>query len=137
MSEFKLDSEPKIKAGFSIPENYFDTFPDALKSQLPKNESMVISIFRNRKRQLQSIAAVLVIGLLVSVFYKFNNQDSEIGVSELENYITNQSSINQYDLMSSLAAEDIESLKNEKDLDQYFLDDLELTSSELEQMAIE
>jgi hypothetical protein len=39
--------------------------------------------------------------------------------------------------MSSLAAEDIESLKNEKDLDQYFLDDLELTSSELEEMAIE
>ena len=44
MKEFKLDNNPKISPGFSVPENYFENFSSKLLQELPKNEPKVISI---------------------------------------------------------------------------------------------
>ena len=137
MNEFKLDSEPKIKSGFRTPEDYFTSFPDTLKIPIPKKERKVRALFQKRRRAFQLIAAVFVIGMFLSLFNKFGNQDSKIEASELENYITDQSTINQYDLICSLTTEDIEKMKEENDTEKMLLDNLDLTSSDLEQITIE
>ena len=41
MKEFKLDNNPKISPGFSVPENYFENFSSKL---LQEEKSPVIKI---------------------------------------------------------------------------------------------
>jgi len=49
MKEFKLDNNPKINAGFSVPENYFENFSAKLLQELPKNEPKVISFIKGKE----------------------------------------------------------------------------------------
>ena len=65
MKEFKLDTNPKIRTGFKTPELYFDTLSEKVMQQLPKKESKVISIFRNKKHIVLMVAAIFVMALLV------------------------------------------------------------------------
>ena len=41
MKPFKLDNEPKITSGFTMPEGYFDSFTDKVLTQLNKEEPKV------------------------------------------------------------------------------------------------
>ena len=49
MKTFKLDNEPKIKTGFTVPENYFEDFSAKMILKLPENEPKIISIFERKK----------------------------------------------------------------------------------------
>jgi len=49
MGKFKLDNEPKIATGFTVPENYIESFSTKMKQQLPQNEPKVISLFARKK----------------------------------------------------------------------------------------
>jgi|688.fasta_scaffold1271539_2 hypothetical protein len=112
MKEFNINDRNKTTSGFKTPEGYFDQFTVDLnnKLKLPKTEVKVISI--KTKRRLTTVAAILVVAFSVSIYSKMviNNSDES---DPTENYLTNHSEINQYDLISLLDKKDIENLSIE------------------------
>lgn len=136
MNDFKLDSEPKVKAGFKIPEDYFENFSKKVFQQLPEEEFKVISIFQKPKIWLTAVAAVLVLALGIPLYSLFSTNKTELDEATLENYITNQSNISQYDLIALLEKEDIENMKIDLNLEDETLEILLSTDSNLEQDII-
>lgn len=112
MKEFKINDGNKITSGFTTPEGYFDEFSIDINNSLsqPNNDRKVISI--NTKRWITSVAAVLIIALSATVYTKIIIEIPEDSI-EMENYITNQSEISQYDLITLLDKKDIENLSIE------------------------
>ncbi|GIZ10328.1 hypothetical protein [Flavobacterium sp. UMI-01] len=109
MKEFKLDTTPKIPTGFQTPEGYFDTLSERVLQQLPEKESKVISIFKNNKKAFLMVAAVFVIALLIPSLYQ--TKTTELDDSAIENYLTYQSNVTQYEIINLLDDEDIDELK--------------------------
>ncbi|MES2545768.1 MAG: hypothetical protein V4548_12850 [Bacteroidota bacterium] len=136
MNEFKLDNEPKINPGFQIPEDYFDDFSEKIMQQLPKNESKVIPLFQKRKKWIMAAAAVLLISFFIPM-YNFSNDDyASIDEATLENYITYQSNINQYDLIGVLDSKDISDIQIENTFEDQAIEDV-LTNTNLEEILAE
>ena len=131
MNEFKINEEIKITSGFRIPEEYFDQFTVELnnKINLPKAKLKVISI--TTKRWITSVAAVLIVALSVTVYSKIVVSNSDENVL-MENYITNNSEINQYDLITLLDKKDIENLSAELNLNDTKIDEEFTNVNEIE-----
>jgi len=140
MKTFKLDNEPKIKPGFKIPEDYFENFSSQLIQNLAKEEiekeTKVISIFRKRKTILLAIAAVLVLGLMIPILYTTATKNSELDSTTIENYLTEESNINQYDLISEIEPESSNSI-NSKEIEDIALEDILITNPNIENLVIE
>ena len=129
MKTFKLDNEPKMKSGFKIPENYFDTFPAKLMQQLPKEEPKTISLFSKRKTWIYAAVAVLVLALTIPIFYtNFYSPMSAIDEATLENYISYNTSVSDTDLVSFLDKEDIQKISIDLNLEDTTLEN-ELTEN--------
>ncbi|WP_418263774.1 hypothetical protein [Flavobacterium faecale] len=109
MKEFKLDTNPKISTGFKTPEHYFDTLSERILQQIPEKESKVISIFKNKKHIILMVAAVFVIALLIPTLY--NTKATELDDTTIENYLSYQSNVTQYEIINLLDDEDIDDLK--------------------------
>ena len=117
MKEFKLDTIPKISTGFKTPELYFDTLSEKVMQQLPKKESKVISIFQNKKHIILMVAAIFVIALLVPSLFSNFTKTTEIDDSTIENYLSYQPNVTQYDIIELLDNEDINHLDVTSDID--------------------
>lgn len=137
MNDFRLDSEPKIKSGFQTPEHYFETFSESVMQQIPEQEPKVISIFQKRKNWILVAAAVLILALFVPIYNKLSTKTTELDEVTLENYIADQSNINQYDLVSLLEAEDIEKMNVESNLEDETIEDILSTNRNLENFVTE
>jgi hypothetical protein len=137
MKTFKLENEPKIESGFKTPEHYFDDLSSKIMEQLPKNEPKVISLFQKRKRIIFAVAAVLVIGLMIPFYTLFSTTTTELDESTLENYITYQSNMNQYDFISELELEDINKIKTSIPIEDETIEDVLTTNSDMEHLIIE
>lgn len=137
MKTFKLENEPKIESGFKTPEHYFENFSSKIMEQLPKNEPKVISIFQKRKKIIFAVAAILVIGLMIPFYSNISTSTSELDETTLENYITYQSNMNQYDFISELELEDINKIKANIPLEDETIEDLLTTNSDMEHLIIE
>ena len=108
MKTFKLDNKPKIKSGFTVPENYFEDFSIKMMQQLPVQESKVISIFSRRTTWMYAAAAVLVFALSIPIYQTVTTPSSEIDANTLENYIAYQTNVSGADLVNLLEEEDIQ-----------------------------
>ena len=84
MKTFKLDNEPKIETGFTVPENYFENFSAKMMQQLPKNEPKVISIFTKKKTWMYAAAAILVLALSLPIYNNYFSRSSEIDETTLD-----------------------------------------------------
>jgi hypothetical protein len=136
MKTFKLDNEPKIKSGFTTPENYFDNFSEKIMQQLPENEPKIISIFARRKTWLYAAAAILVIALTIPVYFTFNTQSSEIDEATLENYITYHSTVSATDLVNLLDEEDIDKMSADMNIEDVTIENELLGNKNLEQYIL-
>lgn len=137
MKTFKLENTPKIEPGFKTPEHYFENFSEKVMNQIPQNEPKVISLFQKRKMMLLMAAAVLVFALMIPI-YKYNSSNSkELDTATLENYLSYQSSLNQYDLINDLETEDINNLKTTVVLEDDAIEDILSSNSNLEHLIIE
>jgi hypothetical protein len=136
MNDFRINSKQKIDSGFKIPEDYFENFSEKMLLKINKPEPKVLSIFYKRKTWISSVAAVLVISLSVTLYTKIAVKSSEEKLT-LENYITNQSEISQYDLITLLDAKDIEKIKIDLKLDDKNIEDVLINSSEIENYLTE
>ena len=137
MKTFKLENEPKIESGFKIPDNYFDDFSIKMMDQLSTSEPKVISIFQKRKNLFLMIAAVLVLALMIPFINNSNTNKQEIDTAILENYITYQSNVNQYDLINVLETEDISKIKISMAIEDKAIEDVLSVNSNLENLILE
>ena len=131
MNDFKLENNAKITSGFVTPENYFDDFSEKLIAKLPVQEPKVISFYARNKSWIYSAAAILVIAFTIPVMNLWKESPEVAYHTEVENYITNQSSITNDDLVNLLEQEDIEQLKTENAID-ITQDDVLLETTDIE-----
>ncbi|RTY87700.1 hypothetical protein [Flavobacterium sp. RSP15] len=138
MKTFKLENEPKIETGFKIPDHYFENFSAKMLKQLPIEEPKVISIFQKRKNSILLVAAILVIALMIPVLSPSVNNPNEIDTLTLENYLTDQSNVNPYDLISELETEDINNIKADNEvLEDDVIEDHLSENANLEHLLLE
>lgn len=137
MKTFKLENDPKIESGFKTPDLYFENFSSKVMQQLPKNEPKVIPLFQKRKFILMMVAAVLILALMVPVLQTFSTKNKVLDESTLETYLTYQSNINQYDLISVLETEDIDKMKTATVLENETIEDYLTTNSNIENLLTE
>ncbi len=138
MKTFKLENEPKIETGFKTPDHYFENFSIKMMEQLPKNQPKVISIFQKRTTLIMmAAAAVLILALMIPILSPSSTNTQELDAAALENYITYQSNVNQYDLISVLETEDINNIKTGIVLEDEAIEDHLSTNSNLENLILE
>jgi hypothetical protein len=147
MKIFKLENEPKIKAGFKTPEGYHDSFSSKFLQNLPKEEIAdsvkVMSIFRKRKTIIMAIAATLVLALIIPTLYTKNAKNSELDSITIENYLAEESNINQYELIGEIESKNsnnssTNSVKlKDQTLEDQTLEDILVTNPNIENLVIE
>ena len=137
MKDFKLDNESKITSGFITPDGYFDTFPDKVLEQLPKQEPKLISIFSSKKSWYFAAAAVLILMLSIPLYNNYCTQQEEIDSATLENYIAYQSNISEQQIVDLLEQEDLDKMKLDFNIDDAAIEDALNTNSNLEQYIID
>jgi hypothetical protein len=133
MKDFKLDTNEKITSGFKIPDNYFDDFSEKVMLRLPKEEPKVISFYARNKRWIYSAAAVLVLALSVPIVYQMQNKEAEMTSSEVENYLVNNTTLSDDDIVNLLEQEDIDKLKEEAPIEKEALEEALSNNPEIEQ----
>jgi NACalpha-BTF3-like transcription factor len=133
MKDFKLDTNEKVTSGFKIPDNYFDDFSKKVMQRLPKEEPRVISFYAKNKRWIYSAAAVLVLALSVPIVYQMQNKEAEMTSSEVENYLVNNTTLSDDDIVNLLEQEDIDKLKEEAPIEKETLEEALSNNPEIEQ----
>jgi hypothetical protein len=84
------------------------------------------------------VAAVLIVALLVPAFYNSKNAtNSNIDTTTLENYLSNQTNINQYDLINGLEPDEIDSINTTVALEDGIIEDILVGNGSLENLIIE
>lgn len=136
MNEFKINDENKISSGFTTPEGYFDNFSIELNNKINFQNNEVKVVFINRKKWITSIAAILILALSTTFYFKIILDTSEDSL-EIENYITNQSEINQYEIIKSLDKNDIENLSIELKINNTKIDEEYTNTNEIENYLTE
>jgi len=141
MKTFKLDNEPKIDSGFNTPDNYFENFSTALIQKLNNEpiaeETRVISIFRRRKNIIMAIAAVLVVSLMIPIAYKANTKSKEVDAVTLENYLSEEGNLSQYELIGDIEPDSNNIISNTKELAPETIEDVLVTNPNIENLVIE
>ena len=113
MKDFNLNNE-KINAGFKVPEGYFEQFESRMLNQLTvENEPKVISLWKQKRVWMTSIAAVLLISIALPVYFSMNNTTTNSTVEDetIETYLAMQSSLTNYEIATELTNEDFASLE--------------------------
>lgn len=128
MKDFNLDTETKINSGFIVPDNYFDRLADKIVGDLPK-EVKVISIFSKRKTWITAVAALLILQVSIPVFNHFYNQSIESESAIFENYISNNTCINENDIAVLLTENDFKKLNNDLKIEDKIIEN-ELSGNE-------
>ncbi len=136
MKTFKLENEPKIEAGFKIPENYFDTFSARVMQQLPEKEPKTISLFSRKKTWFYAAAAVLVLALSIPVYNSFYSKTTEIDETTLENYISYHSTVSDTDLVNLLDEKDIQKINIDLNIEDKAIENELSTDNNLEQYLL-
>ena len=138
MKEFKLNTIPKIESGLKTPDElYFEKFSANLLQNLPKNEPKTISLFQKNKAIIMMVAAIFVLALLIPSVINNTSHSKEIDTATLENYLSYQSNINQYDLINALDEEDIDNIGTNIVLEDKTIEDILLSNNNLENYIIE
>ncbi|MFZ4670527.1 MAG: hypothetical protein ACOYLT_00800 [Flavobacterium sp.] len=136
MNDFKLDNEPKITSGFTIPDGYFDTFSEKILAQIPIHEPKVISIFNITKTWYFVAAAIVIVMLSIPLYLKYSIKNQELDATTIENYIAYDSSISEDEIVDLLDKEDLVKMKIEFNLQDEDLETILSTNSNLEQYII-
>jgi len=137
-SKFKLPNQPKISPGFSVPEGYFETFPEQLFDRLAVNNSPVIPFKSKPKKRMYLAAAAIMAGLVsLSLYMNYQKNTQEVDAATLENYLTYHAAISEEDIVNLLDEKDLEkitldlnipvqdleeALKNNDNIEQYLID---------------
>lgn len=141
MKPFKLDNATKIESGFKTPDNYFENFQASVIEKLSQEptvtETKVVSIFKKRKNVLLAIAAVLTLALMLPIVYQSNSKTKELDSTTLENYLTEETHLNQDEIMSEIEPESTIIILNTKEIEAQTLEDMLASNPNIENLVIE
>lgn len=142
MKEFKLDNTSKIETGFKAPDGYFDNFAQQMMEKLPQEQTKVIPLFQKRKVFALIAAAVIAFLFIVPVFNSKPTITKEIDSATLENYLSYQTNISQYDLINALDEDDINTIKKnvaieENTIETETIEDILVGNGNLEHLLLE
>jgi hypothetical protein len=137
MKEFKLENTPKIKSGFTTPENYFEDFSANLLDTINRKEPKVIPLYKKRQYVIMTVAALLVIALLIPLLNSSNNSTNELDAATLENYLSYQTNMTQFELINALESSDIDNMNTTVALEDETIEDILTSNSNLEHLIIE
>jgi hypothetical protein len=116
MKEFKIHEKDKLKAGFSTPENYFESFTDRLMTQLAepeaKQQPKVIPLYRRMPAWL-SAAAVFIVMITAGWFFLPNTPKTATVPDDaaIENYLVYNTNASVYDIAQELSPQEIKNLE--------------------------
>lgn len=113
MKDFNLNNE-KINTGFKVPEGYFEQFESRMLNQLTvENEPKVISLWKQKRVWMTSVAAVLLVSIALPIYFSINNtaRNSTVEDETIETYLAMQSSLTNYEIATELTNEDFASLE--------------------------
>lgn len=139
MKAFKLKKKTKVASGFKTPENYFENFSEKVIQQLLEKDTNMIYFFKNNKRIFLAIAAILILALFVPLFNTTltNSNSDAIDAVALENYLSYQSNINQYDLINDLEYDEIDNIKTIVVLEDATIEEILISNANLEHLIFE
>ncbi len=137
MKVFKLKNEPKIATGYKVPDAYFEDFQSKVNHRLNKNETPVISLFAQRKIWILAIAAIFIIALSISLINVMNTSSSEIDKTTLENYLANNATISNDDIVELLNEDDINKIKIDLKIEDQTLEDILTANSNIEDYIVD
>jgi len=136
MKTFRLEDEPKITPGFNTPEDYFDGFSAKVLQQINETEIKVIPFYKRKNTIAFLAAAILVIGLMIPFVNNYSSS-KELDEATLENYLSYQCNLNQYDLIRELDTKDIEAINKNIALEQETLEDILSSNPNIENLISE
>ena len=137
MKKFNLEKDPKITSGFKVPEQYFDNFSEKVMGHLPTDTKKVIPLYNQKNKLFIAVAAVLVFGLFLPVYNQLVQPSEELDTITLENHLSYQTNINQYDLISELDKEDLNKMSATIPLNDEIIEDHLTSNSDLERLLSE
>ena len=137
MKKFNLENVPKTTSGFIVPDNYFEDFSNKVLSQLPDETNRVIPLYKQKSKLLMAVAALLIIGLFIPIFKQLPKPAEELDLTTLENHLSYQTNINQYDLISELDKDDINKMGATIQLKDEIIEEHLSTNSDLERLLSE
>lgn len=138
MKEFKLNTIPKIESGLKNPEDvYFEKFSENLLEKIDKKEPKTISLFQKKQAIIMMVAAVFVLALAIPLLINQAAHSQEIDAETLENYLSYQSNVNQYDLINALDEEDISNINSNIVLEDNTIEELLISNNNLENYILE
>jgi hypothetical protein len=137
MKPFELNNQPKIATGFKVPENYFDDFSKRMQTKILEEEPAQKVFFLQTKNWIYTAAAVLIIGFSIAFF---NNETTVVttpDVVAIDNYISNEASISEDEMIGFLDIKDIKKMSLESDIKTQDIEDELLNTTDLEQNLID
>lgn len=137
MKKFDLKNMPKTTSGFIVPDNYFEDFSKKVLSQLPDETKRVIPLYKQKSKLLMAVAAILVVGLFIPIFKQLSKPSEELDLTTLENHLSYQTNINQYDLISELDEDDLNKMGATIQLKDEIIEEHLSTNSDLERLLSE
>jgi hypothetical protein len=137
MKKFNLENIPKTTSGFIVPDNYFEDFSKKVLSQLPDETNRVIPLYKQKSKLLMAVAAILVIGLFIPIFNQLSKPSEELDLTTLENHLSYQTNINQYDLISELDEDDLNKMGATIQLKDEIIEEHLSSNSDLERLLSE
>ena len=137
MKKFDLENMPKTTSGFIVPDNYFEDFSKNVLSQLPDETKRVIPLYKQKSKLLMAVAAILVIGLFIPIFNQLSKPSEELDLTTLENHLSYQTNINQYDLISELDEDDLNKMGATIQLKDEIIEEHLSANSDLERLLSE
>jgi hypothetical protein len=137
MKEFKLENEPKITSGFKVPDGYFENLENSVLKKITETEkeTPVFTLF-TRRNWILAVAAVFVIALSIPIVNQLNTSKNVIDEVQLENYLAEQSTVSEDDIVELLDEQKIQQIKLELNVDSNELEETLLTNSNLEDYII-
>ena len=137
MKKFDIENMPKTTSGFIVPDNYFEDFSNKVLSQLPDETNRVIPLYKQKSKLLMAVAAILVVGLFIPIFNQLSKPSEELDLTTLENHLSYQTNINQYDLISELDEDDLNKMGATIQLKDDIIEEHLSTNSDLERLLSE
>jgi len=132
-----LSKHPKIDTGFTVPEDYFDHFPDQVFKKIPVTTVKVVPFKRNN-RLWYFVAASFVVGLTLLPYYWWEqNTLQEVDSSTIENYLAYQAMVSEDEIVNFLDENDLEKMKIDLDISNNDLEKILEETPNIEQYLID
>ena len=137
MDTINLNNDPKIKSGFIIPEDYFETLSQKLNPKLVPAPIKIISLFdriKQNKKRIMSVAAIVLVSISAVFYQQYQIQSNKKYTAELENYITNHTNYSDDEIVNLLTVEEIAEIKIDSKLNSETIENQLLENQNFDQI---